>query len=110
MAGNGELYQRRDGKWGFRVKAGNGRVVATDGGRAIVSRTSAGATLKKLMAGGYPGCEEFMRKDGTWGFRIKAANGQVVAYGSHAYATRSSCSSTSTKMLAGAYDGPIEEV
>ena len=32
MAGSGELYKGTDGKWAFRVKAANGRVVATDGG------------------------------------------------------------------------------
>jgi uncharacterized protein YegP (UPF0339 family) len=32
MAGKGEIYKRKDGKFPFRVRASNGEVVATDGG------------------------------------------------------------------------------
>jgi uncharacterized protein YegP (UPF0339 family) len=111
MASKGELYQRKDGKWAFRVRAGNGQIVATDGSQGYESKASARNTLKKLLAGGYPSCEEYQRKDGKWAFRIKSANGQVVATdGSQGYATKSSCTRTSTKILAGTYDGPIEEV
>ena len=41
MAGSGELYQRKDGKWAFRVKAGNGQTVATDGSQGYSSKSSA---------------------------------------------------------------------
>ncbi len=33
MAGSGEVYQRSDGKYAFRVNAGNHEIVATDGGQ-----------------------------------------------------------------------------
>ena len=55
MAGSGELYKRRDGKWAFRVKASNGQIVATDGGQGYVSKSDARRTLEKLMGGGYDG-------------------------------------------------------
>lgn len=55
MAGKGEIYQRNDGKWAFRVKASNGEVVATDGGQGYNAKDSAEATLQKLMAGTYDG-------------------------------------------------------
>ena len=32
MAGKGELYQQRNGKWAFRVKASNGQIVAQSQG------------------------------------------------------------------------------
>jgi len=38
MAGKGELYQRSDKKWAFRVKASNGETVATDGGQGMRRR------------------------------------------------------------------------
>jgi uncharacterized protein YegP (UPF0339 family) len=55
MAGKGEIYQRTDGKWAFRVKASNGEVVATDGGQGYEAKGSAKSTLEKLMGGTYDG-------------------------------------------------------
>ena len=53
MAGKGELYKRKDGKWTFRVKASNGQVVAV--GQGYASKASARATLQKLLDGAYTG-------------------------------------------------------
>lgn len=55
MARKGEIYQRKDGKWAFRVKAANGEAVATDGGQGYESKSSAKSTLQKLMRGDYDG-------------------------------------------------------
>ena len=55
MAGKGEIYTRKDGKYAFRVKASNGEVVATDGGQGYSSKSTARATLEKLLAGTYDG-------------------------------------------------------
>lgn len=55
MAGSGEVYQRKDGKWAFRVKASNGQVVATDGSQGYGEKNSATSTLEKLLAGEYNG-------------------------------------------------------
>lgn len=55
MAGSGELFKRKDGKWGFRVRASNGQVVATDGGQGYSAKASARSTLEKLLAGSYNG-------------------------------------------------------
>ncbi len=55
MAGKGEVYQRNDGKWAFRVKAANGEIVATDGGQGYSAKSDAKATLEKLMRGDYDG-------------------------------------------------------
>jgi uncharacterized protein YegP (UPF0339 family) len=55
MAGHGELYRRADGKWGFRVKASNLKIVATDGSQGYESKASARATLEKLLRGDYNG-------------------------------------------------------
>ena len=55
MAGSGTVYKRSDGKYAFRVKAGNGEVVATDGGQGYSGKSGAKSTLEKLLAGGYAG-------------------------------------------------------
>ncbi len=55
MAGTGEVYKRKDGKWAFRVKASNGQVVATDGGQGYGNKAAATSTLTKLLAGSYDG-------------------------------------------------------
>jgi uncharacterized protein YegP (UPF0339 family) len=55
MAGSGEVYKRKDGKWAFRVKATNGQVVATDGGQGYADKKRATDTLTKLLAGSYDG-------------------------------------------------------
>ncbi len=44
-----------DGKYGFRVKASNGQVVATDGGRGYSEKANARETLTKLFAVDYKG-------------------------------------------------------
>jgi len=58
MAGKGEVYQRSDKKWAFRVKASNGETVATDGGQGYEAKASAKSTLEKLMRGDYNGSIE----------------------------------------------------
>lgn len=55
MAGSGEIIRRSDGKWGFRVRASNGQIVATDGGQGYSAKASAESTLRKLLAGEYDG-------------------------------------------------------
>ena len=53
MAGKGELYQQRNGKWAFRVKASNGQIVAASQG--YTKRASARSTLETLLKGAYDG-------------------------------------------------------
>ena len=56
MAGSGELAKGSDGKWGFRVKASNGKVVATDGGPpGYETKSQARTILTKLLKGDYNG-------------------------------------------------------
>jgi parallel beta-helix repeat protein len=56
MAGSGELFKGTDGKWSFRVKASNGKVVATDGGPpGYETKTAAREILNHLLKGDYNG-------------------------------------------------------
>ena len=52
---SGEIVKRADGKFGFRVKASNGQVVATDGGQGYSGKSDAKSTLEKLLNGDYKG-------------------------------------------------------
>ena len=55
--------------------------------------------------------EVYKRNDGKWAFRVKAANGQIVATdGSQGYETKAAARSTLTKLIAGEYDGAIVEI
>jgi len=51
----GEIYKRADGKFGFRVKASNGQVVASDGGQGYSDKGDARSTLQRLLDGAYKG-------------------------------------------------------
>jgi uncharacterized protein YegP (UPF0339 family) len=53
VSGHGELYKRKDGKYGFRIKANNGQIVAT--GQGYTTKAAAKETLEKVMKGGYKG-------------------------------------------------------
>ena len=55
MAGSGEIYRRKDGKWAWRIRASNGQTVATDSSQGHRNKASAEATLAKLLAGEYAG-------------------------------------------------------
>jgi uncharacterized protein YegP (UPF0339 family) len=55
MAGSGELYKGADGKWDFRVKASNGKVVAVNDGPGYKAKPEARTVLQKLLAGDYKG-------------------------------------------------------
>lgn len=55
--------------------------------------------------------ELYKRKDGNFGFRVYASNGQVVATdGGQGYASKASARSTLEKLLKGSYAGPIADV
>lgn len=53
--GKGEVYRRRDGKWAWRIKAPNGRIVATDGSQGYDHKIDAHRTVTRLLAGQYDG-------------------------------------------------------
>jgi NTE family protein len=53
--GSGELYQRHDAKWAWRIKASNGQIVATDGGQGYEAKADALSTLENVISGHYHG-------------------------------------------------------
>lgn len=53
--------------------------------------------------------EIYTRTDGRYAFRVRAANGQIVA-SSQGYSAKSDARSTLSNLLSGGYDGPITEL
>lgn len=51
MSARAEVFQRTDGRWAFRIVAGNGQTVATDGGQGYENKTDADATAARLATG-----------------------------------------------------------
>jgi uncharacterized protein YegP (UPF0339 family) len=55
--------------------------------------------------------ELYRRNDGRWAWRIKAANGQVVATdGGQGYESKTHARSTLEKVISGHYNGPIKDL
>lgn len=52
------LYKRDDGKWGWRLKADNGRVIATDGGQGYSNETDARIIADSIITGDYKDAEK----------------------------------------------------
>lgn len=46
-----EVYKRTDGKFAWRLKAGNGEIIATDGGQGFENKFDAGASAVAVVAG-----------------------------------------------------------
>jgi len=55
MAGSGELVKDGDGKWGFRVKASNSKVLAVNDPPGYGTKAEARSVLTKLLHGDYDG-------------------------------------------------------
>jgi uncharacterized protein YegP (UPF0339 family) len=55
--------------------------------------------------------EVYKRHDGKWAWRIKAANGEIVATdGGQGYETRAGARNTLEKVMSGQYAGPIHDL
>jgi uncharacterized protein YegP (UPF0339 family) len=81
MAGKFEVYPDKSGKYRFRLKAGNGEVVAV--GEAYEAKASAhkGAEAVQRAAAGGGKFEVYEDRGGKFRFRLKAGNGEIVATG-----------------------------
>lgn len=57
-----EVYERADGKWGWRLKADNGQVVATDGNQAYESLAACEKMADAVVGGKYAGAEKVVTR------------------------------------------------
>ena len=81
MAGTFEVYTDKAGKFRFRLKAGNGQVVAVGEAYESLSGAKEGCGAVQRAAAGAGKFEVYEDKAGKFRFRLKAGNGQEVASG-----------------------------
>lgn len=46
-----EVFQRVDGTWAWHLQAGNGEIIATDGGQGYVNKSDAQDMARKVVNG-----------------------------------------------------------
>jgi uncharacterized protein len=80
MAGKFEVYEDKANKFRFRLKAGNGEVVAQ--GEAYETKASAHKGCEAVQRAATGGkFEVYEDKANKFRFRLKAGNGEIVATG-----------------------------
>jgi len=52
------VYARADGKWAWRLKADNGRVIATDGGQGYENEAECRRMADSIIGGDYSDAEK----------------------------------------------------
>ncbi|AZS48120.1 YegP family protein [Microbacterium oxydans] len=52
------VFQRSDKKWGWRLQADNGQVIATDGNQGYESEAIARAIADRIVGGEFAGAEK----------------------------------------------------
>ena len=107
----------------FDLKASNGQVIASSqvykhkktclNGTASVMKNAPAAALEDQTVEGYvkqkcPKFEVYTDKKGEYRFRLKAANGQIIAV-SEGYVKMASCMNGIESVRKNAVDAPVEE-
>ena len=107
----------------FDLRAGNGEVIATSevynskksclGGIRSVAKNAPAARIEDQTVEGFakekhPKFEVYCDKAGEFRFRLKAANGQIIAVG-EGYKTKASCLNGIESVKKNAPEAPIEE-
>ena len=116
------IKQTKSGGYGFNLKATNGQVIATGQtyksllsckkGIASVQKNVSVASVEDQTVEGFevlkhPKFEIYTDKAGETRFRLKAANGQIIATG-EGYKTKASCLKGVESVKKNAPDGSVE--
>ncbi len=116
------LIREKNGKFSFRLKAGNGEVIATSqmykslqtckAGIASVQNNVPAANLEDQTQEGFaaqkhPKFEVYMDNTGEYRFRLKAKNGQNIA-ASEGYKALKSCLNGVESVRKNAADAKVE--
>ncbi len=110
MAGKFEVYTDKAGKFRFRLKAGNGEVIATsEAYEAKASCLNGIESVRKNAAAEKHMFEDYTDKAGKFRFKLKAGNNQIIATG-EAYETKASCLKGIESVKKNAPDAKIEEL
>ena len=51
------VYERPDKKWGWRLRASNGRILATDGTQGYENESDARAMMDRVVGGEFKGAQ-----------------------------------------------------
>ncbi len=116
------IKQTKSGGYGFNLKATNGQVIATGQtyrsllsckkGIASIQKNASVAPVEDQTVEGFevlkhPKFEIYTDKAGETRFRLKAANGQIIATG-EGYKTKASCLKGVESVKKNAPDGSVE--
>ena len=116
------LIREKNGKYSFRLKAGNGEIIATSqmykslqtckAGIASVRNNAPVANLEDQTKADFetqknPKFEIYADKRGEFRFRLKAANGEIIAVG-EGYKALKSCLNGVESVRKNAPDSAIE--
>lgn len=88
MANRLDVYQREDNRWGWRLIAGNGRIIATDGSQGYENRADCEAMGAAIVSGAYaPPVEASLRCE-VCGAELAGEGGRIehMPDGSHTWA------------------------
>lgn len=55
------VYERKDGKWGWELKADNGQIIATDGNQGYEKESAAKAMADRIVGGEFKDAEKRRR-------------------------------------------------
>lgn len=58
-----DIFKRKDGTWAWRLVAGNGQIIATDGSQGYEKKADAFEMSRMIVSGGYSDAE--VRIQGT---------------------------------------------
>ena len=90
MAAKFEIYKDKAGEFRFRLKAGNGEVIAT--GESYKAKAGCKNGIESIIKNSQEEkrFETYQDKKGEYRFRLKAANGEIIAVG-EGYTTMDGC-------------------
>lgn len=103
------VYEDAGGKFRFRLKAANGKILATSG-EGYTAKADAKKTIKAIIAdiGKYE-FETYQDKKGEHRWRLKAKNGQIVAASSEGYEQKSGADKAIDTIKKGVADAEISD-
>jgi uncharacterized protein YegP (UPF0339 family) len=107
-----ELYKDKAGEFRWRLKAGNGQIMAT-GGQGYKEKADARHGIELVQMAGKDDKAKFEvyedeKKEFRW--RLKAGNGQIVAVSSDGYKEKGGAEKALERIKAGAAKAEVVEV
>ena len=104
-----DLYKDKAGEFRFRIKAGNGEILATSG-EGYKKKDSAKNAIESLQKKSDKlNYELYEDKKGEHRFRIKAKNGNVLASSSEGYKDKSDAEKAMSSIRDGAKDAEVTD-